>query len=122
MSLDEKVKNDKKQQVHNILKLMSTTIHYISHPSITKSLECNLNCKSLFQLFKNLNINSFLNIKFEQKNDILIFKDTEALKVLYVLIVIINESDHPLYPCYLEWIKENAWMEESMKLFTLIKY
>ncbi len=24
-------------------------------------------------------------------------KDTEALKVLYVLIVIINESDHPLY-------------------------
>ncbi len=57
-----------------------------------------------------------------KKNDILIFKDTEALKVLYVLIVIINESDHPLYPCYLEWIKENAWMEESMKLFTLIKY
>ncbi len=81
MSLDEKVKNDKKQQVHTILKLMSTTIHYISHPSITKSLECNLNCKSLFKLFKKLKIvNCVLNIKFDQKNDILIFKETRALK------------------------------------------
>ncbi len=52
MSLDEKVKNDKKQQVHTILKLMSTTIHYISHPSITKSLECNLNCKSYLNYLK----------------------------------------------------------------------
>ncbi len=41
---------------------MSTTIHYISHPSITKSLECNLNCKSYLNYLKNLNINPFLNI------------------------------------------------------------
>ncbi len=59
MSLDEKLKMIKTQQVAYHIKIMSTTIHYISHPFDNQSLECNLNCKSLFKLFKNLNINSF---------------------------------------------------------------
>jgi hypothetical protein len=144
----KKMENGRRENIHKVLKLMSKTINYISHPSITSSLECNINFNRLVDLFliivfnlkgdpalQNVDfdkidsnaieglIRSYIDIKFERKDSLLIFKDVEALKILHVLIVLINESDHPLYPCYLEWIKgENGWMSDSLSLFSLIKY
>ena len=147
MSLDIQKEKDEKERIKNInkvLKLMSQTINYISHPSLTNMLECNINFKQFSNILMDIllkeprvllkdlvNINndtieillrSYLNIKFERNAGLLIFKDTEALKILHVLIVMINESEHPLYQCYHNWISGENWMTDSMSLFPLINY
>jgi hypothetical protein len=134
---------ERKENINKVLNLMSQSINYISHPSITSGLECNINFKKLFDRLMTIflkylsekeivNINSdavenllksYLNVKFERINNLLVFKDVEALKILYVLIVIINKNDHPLYNRYLEWVKgENSWMEHNLSLLRIINY
>lgn len=139
------IMEEKRKNVEKILMLLSHTITYVSHPSVSPTLKCTLDYKKFMHILKSMitkepailingNISmvnedtveallrSYITIQFERHENLLVFKELEALKILFVLIVSTNKTSHPLYPCYREWIKgKNSWMEESMKLLTFIK-
>jgi hypothetical protein len=144
-SKEEEKKEVRKQCIHKVLSLMSRTVNYISHPSISKMLECHFNYKTLVNEFIRILLNepkisstditkidinavegllrSYINIRFEREGDLLIFKDVEALKILYILFVTINDNNHPLNQCYLDWLQgKNSWIADSLSIFSLINY
>jgi hypothetical protein len=98
-------------------------LFYISHPSISKRIECSINLKpilvqihiNVFDRFNDLveeilSLGDFnlKNVEKNFKNHTVIFKDIEAMKFLALLFK--GHEYHVLYPLYLKWLKGSIWM------------
>jgi hypothetical protein len=103
--------------------ILRERLFYISHPSISKRVECAINLQPILM---HINIDTidrfndlaeeilslgdfnFRNVEKNFKSYTVIFKDIEAMKFLALLFK--GHEYHVLYPLYLKWLKGSAWM------------
>ena len=103
-----------------LLNLLTDKVFYISHPSISSCLECNVSLKgphvdtALFILLvaEILKLSRFnlIDIKIDYKTFSLHFKDVAAMKLLNLIFK--DRFDHALYPLYYKWIEGAEWMSK----------
>jgi hypothetical protein len=107
-SEEEKLKNTKT--------MLRSRLFYMSHPSLS-SLECSINLSNLkdpLEFFQKvlyiLSLENFdlKQIEIKDGSFSVLFKEVSALKLLNLILK--EETDHPLYPIYLNWINGAEWM------------
>ena len=111
---------NKMKDQQTLLNLLTDKVFYISHPSISSSLECNVSLKgphvdtALFILLvaEILKLSRFnlIDIKIDYKTFSLHFKDVAAMKLLNLIFK--DRFNHALYPLYYKWIEGAEWMSK----------
>lgn len=102
-----------------LVSVLRDRLFYVSHPSISKKVECSINLQPVLLhvsvhttdrfnelVDEILSLSNFNldNVERSFKNYTLFFKDDDAMKIMALLFK--GHEYHVLYPIYLNWIKK----------------